>query len=29
VPVGQFKGVVEFAVGEESGVAGDGRAVER
>jgi hypothetical protein len=25
---GQFKGVVEFAVGKESGVAGDGRAVE-
>jgi hypothetical protein len=25
---GQSEGVVEFAVGEESGVAGDGRAVE-
>src|SRR6516225_5469589 len=26
---GQCKGVVEFPVGEESGVTGDGRAVER
>jgi hypothetical protein len=25
---GQSKGVIEFAVGEESGVAADGRAVE-
>src|SRR5262249_18210058 len=25
---GQFEGVVEFTVGEESGVTGDGRAVE-
>jgi hypothetical protein len=25
---GQAEGVVEFAIGEEAGVAGDGRAVE-
>ena len=25
---GQFEGVVEFTIGEKSGIAGDGRAVE-